>query len=246
MTRRTDPPGAGVPAPTWHDGGVTAPLTPQDDSSSDSSDGPVEDRVPESAQASGPVLGADHAERDEEARERAREETRAELRQAAVVLVAVTVAGVLLGLLWAWLAPRVPLISDGKAVYLKNTEGEQAIGADGWFGLLGLCLGALSAAAVFLWRRAGGIAIVVGLAVGSLLASVVGWRLGIRLGPTSDVVAHARAVGKGVVFDAPLRLGAKGMLLAWPLAAMAAHLGLTALFGPRDPEPAVVPHWPEG
>ncbi|MCC3778976.1 ABC transporter permease [Streptomyces sp. UNOB3_S3] len=222
---------------------MTAPLTPQDDSSSDATSGP-----------SGPVLGADGAEQDDRAREqdreqdraRAREEARAELRQAAVVLVAVTVAGVLMGLLWAWLAPRVPLISDGKAVYLKNTEGEQAIGADGWFGLLGLVLGALSAALVFLFRRAGGIAIVVGLAVGSLLASLVAWRLGIRLGPTSDVVAHARAVGKGVVFDAPLRLGAKGMLLAWPMAAMAAHLGLTALFGPRDPEPSVVPHWPEG
>ncbi|WP_438828500.1 ABC transporter permease [Streptomyces hesseae] len=212
---------------------MTAPLTPQDDSS--------DDRAPAPAPAP--------AEQDDLAREQdrrqAREEARAELRQGAVVLVAVTVAGVLLGLLWAWLAPRVPLISDGKAVYLKNTEGEQAIGADGWFGLLGLCLGALSAALVFLFRRAGGIAIVVGLAVGSLLASLVGWRLGIRFGPTGDVVAHARAVGKGVVFDAPLRLGAKGMLLAWPLAAMAAHLGLTALFGPRDPEPAVVPHWPE-
>ncbi len=87
----------------------------------------------------------------------------------------------------------------------------------------------------------------VGLAAGSLLASVIGWRLGVRLGPSSDVAAHARAVGKGVVFDAPLKLAAKGMLLAWPLAAMAVHLGLTALFGPRDPEPALAwaPEAPE-
>jgi hypothetical protein len=26
-------------------------------------------------------------------------------------------------------------------------------------------------------------------------------------------------------------------LLAWPFAALVLHLGLTALFGPRDPEP---------
>ncbi|MEV5507525.1 ABC transporter permease [Streptomyces orinoci] len=161
---------------------------------------------------------------------------RAELVPAAVVAVAVTVAGVLLGLLWVWLSPRVPLISDGKAVYLKNTEGEQAIGADGVFALLGLGFGALSAAVVFWLRRTGGIALVAGLAVGSLLASLLAWRLGMWLGPTSDVAAHARAVGKGVVFDAPLRLGAKGMLLAWPVAAMAVHLLLTALWGPRDPE----------
>ncbi|MFI9718768.1 ABC transporter permease [Streptomyces sp. NPDC052396] len=161
---------------------------------------------------------------------------RAELLPAVLVAVAVTVAGVLLGLLWVWLAPRVPLISDGKAVYLRNTEGEQAIGADGVFALLSLGFGALSAAVVFWWRRTGGIPLVAGLAVGSVLASLLAWRLGMWLGPTSDVAAHARAVGKGVVFDAPLRLGAKGMLLAWPVAAMAVHLLLTALWGPRDPE----------
>ncbi|NVK78159.1 DUF2567 domain-containing protein [Streptomyces morookaense] len=167
---------------------------------------------------------------------------RTEVRQSAVILAAVTVSGLLLGLLWLWLAPRVPLISDGKAVYLRNSEGEQAIGADGVFAFLGLGFGAVGAALVFWFRRSGGIAVVLGLAVGSLLASLIGWRLGVWLGPTSDVAAHARAVGKGVVFDGPLKLGAKGTLLAWPLAAMAVHLGLTALFGPRDPEP--VPHWP--
>ncbi|MBZ6471955.1 DUF2567 domain-containing protein [Streptomyces griseocarneus] len=169
------------------------------------------------------------------------EETRTELRQGALIMALVTLCGVLLGLLWLWLAPRVPLISDGKAVYLKNTEGEQAVGADGWFGLLGLAFGAVSAAVVFLFHRRGGIAIVVGLAAGSLLASLIGWRLGLWLGPTADVAGHARAVGQGVVFDAPLKLAAKGMLLAWPLAAMAVHLGLTGLFGPRDPEPGLEP-----
>lgn len=51
-------------------------------------------------------------------------------------------------------------------------------------------------------------------------------------------MAAAKAAGKGVTFDAPLKLDAKGALLAWPIAAMGVHLGLTALFGPRDPEPA--------
>ncbi|MFD7238191.1 ABC transporter permease [Streptomyces syringium] len=160
-----------------------------------------------------------------------------ELRQAAAVAAVVTLAGVLLGLLWLWLAPRVPLISDGKAVYLKATEGEQAIGADGTFVLLAVGFGAVSAALVFWFFRRGGIPLVIGLALGSLLASVIGWRLGVWLGPSSDVAASARAAGRGVVFDAPLRLAAKGALLFWPLSAMAVHLGLTAAFGPRDPEP---------
>ncbi|MGW2181977.1 ABC transporter permease [Streptomyces sp. NPDC001732] len=160
-----------------------------------------------------------------------------DLRRAAAVTALVTVSGVLLGLLWLWLAPRVPLISDDTAVFLSNSEGEEAIGADGTFVLLALAFGAASGALVFFFRRSGGIALVIGLALGGLLGSLLAWRLGVWLGPDQDVVAHARAVGKGVVFDAPLQLRAKGVLLAWPLGAMAVHLGLTALFAPRDPEP---------
>nr|WSW69743.1 ABC transporter permease [Streptomyces sp. NBC_00995] len=164
-------------------------------------------------------------------------ELRTELRRAALVVVAVTVAGLVLGLLWVWLAPRVPLVSDDTAVFLSDSEGEEAIGADGTFALLALAFGAVSAGLAFWFHRKGGIALVVALAVGGVLGSLVAWQLGTRLGPTDDVVAHAREVGKGVIFDAPLELHAKGALLAWSLAAMAVHLGLTALFGPRDPEP---------
>ncbi|MEU2058777.1 AAA family ATPase [Streptomyces sp. NPDC013455] len=166
---------------------------------------------------------------------------RTELREAAVVTVAVALGGVLLGLLWWWLAPRVPLVGDeidkSWVVYLKDTEGEQAVGVDGTFILLGLAFGLVSAVVVFLLRRRGGVPLVVALGLGGLLGSVLAWRLGVWLGPESDVLAHARAAGKGVTFSAPLKLSAKGALLAWPLAGLLVHLGLTALFGPRDPEP---------
>ncbi|MGW2232848.1 AAA family ATPase [Streptomyces sp. NPDC001759] len=164
-----------------------------------------------------------------------------EVREAAVVTLAVALGGVLLGLLWWWLAPHVPLVGDvvdkSWVVYLSDSEGEQAIGVDGTFTLLALAFGVVSALAVFLWRRRGGVPLVVALGVGGLLASLLAWRLGVWLGPEQDVIAHARQVGKGVTFSAPLKLGAKGALLTWPLAALIVHLGLTALFGPRDPEP---------
>ncbi|MFI9149068.1 AAA family ATPase [Streptomyces sp. NPDC053367] len=163
-----------------------------------------------------------------------------ELREAAVITVAVAVCGVLLGVLWNWLAPRIPLVGDmtdgGWVVYVKDTEGEQAIGVDGTFTLLALAFGAVTALAVFLWRRGGGVPLVVALALGGLLGSLLAWRLGMWLGPADDVLAHAKEVGKGVTFSAPLELGAKGALLAWPIGALLVHLGLTALFGPRDPE----------
>lgn len=164
-----------------------------------------------------------------------------EVREAVVITVAVALGGVLLGLLWSWLAPHVPLVGEeldrSWVVYLKDTEGEQAIGVDGTFTLLGLAFGLVSGVVVFLLRRRGGVPAVVALGLGGLLGSLLAWRLGVWLGPESDVIAHAKAVGKGVTFSAPLKLGAKGALLAWPLAGLLVHLGLTALFGPRDPEP---------
>ncbi|MEU0336782.1 AAA family ATPase [Streptomyces sp. NPDC006193] len=163
-----------------------------------------------------------------------------EIREAAVITVATALGGVLLGLLWWWLAPHVPLVGDEAGgnwvVYFKDSEGEQAVGVDGTFTLLGLAFGAVSAAAVFLLRRRGGVPLVVALGLGGLLGSLLAWRLGVWLGPESDVLAHARAVGDGVTFPAPLKLSAKGALLAWPLGGLLAHLGLTAAFGPRDPE----------
>lgn len=232
MTRRSGGPAADGTSSTWHDGKVTAPLTPHEPHD------PAHD--PSQVPPHGPV----HRETADGAADGAADGPglHVELRQAAAVAAVVSLAGVLLGLMWLWLAPRVPLISDGKAVYLKATEGEQAIGADGTFVLLAVGFGAVSAALVFWFLRRGGIPLVIGLALGSLLASVIGWRLGVWLGPSSDVAASARAAGRGVVFDAPLRLAAKGALLFWPLSAMAVHLGLTAAFGPRDPEPEE-PHW---
>ncbi|QEV22193.1 DUF2567 domain-containing protein [Streptomyces alboniger] len=165
-----------------------------------------------------------------------------ELLQAAAILVVVALSGLVLGALWLGFAPRIPLISDGEAVYLKDTEGEQAIGVDGTFTLFALGFGLVSGVAAFLVRRSGGVPMVVALALGSLLGALLAWKAGALFGPDTDVVAHAKAVGKGVVFNAPVELKAKGTLLAWPVAALAVHLGLTGLFGPRDPEPYAVPY----
>ncbi|MEV6328192.1 DUF2567 domain-containing protein [Streptomyces sp. NPDC051909] len=170
--------------------------------------------------------------------------TAAELRQSAVVVALSVVAGAVLGLLWLWLAPRTTLFSDGKAVFLKNSEGEAAIGTDGTFVLIALGFGALAALLVFLIHRHGGVALVLGLALGGVLGSLLGWGVGVWLGPERDVVAHAKAVGPDVPFDAPLELNMwAAAMLAWPIAAMIVHLALTALFGPRDPEPEDGP-WP--
>ncbi len=136
--------------------------------------------------------------------------TPADIRDGAVVALAVGVAGLLLGLLWVWLAPRVQYVSNGEAVFLRNSESEARIAADGTFFLLSVGLGLLSAVGTFLWRRAGGVPLV---------------------------------IGQGVPFDAPLELLAHGALLAWPMTAVLLHLGFTALWTPRDPEPDPLAGW---
>ncbi|WP_338898799.1 DUF2567 domain-containing protein [Streptomyces sp. TG1A-60] len=172
---------------------------------------------------------------------------RTELTEAAVVTVVMALlGGAVLGVLWWWLAPHVPLVSDGSAVYFRDTEGEQAVGVDGTFTLLALGAGALSALVVFPLRRRGGVPLVVALTLGGLLGALLAWRLGVWLGPETDVAARAKELGEGVTFTAPLKLGAKGALLAWPLAGLLVHLGLTALFGPRDPDPDEAEQYKDG
>ncbi|WP_370078980.1 hypothetical protein [Streptacidiphilus sp. MAP12-16] len=164
---------------------------------------------------------------------------RAELVIAAALVAGSALLGVLMGALWHWLAPRVPLYADTSAVYLKDPEGEQAVGADGTFALIGLGIGLLAGAAAYWTTRArqGGITVAVGLTAGGLLGGYVAVKLGAALGPGSDVVALARSVPTGQTFYGPLKLTAQGVLVAWPIAALAVLVGLTALFTPR-PAPA--------
>lgn len=217
---------------------MTAPLTPPHHQPPNDpwqkSDAGARDARPPSEPRTGSGAGSDAAAHGEP---EDRTALSTEVMRAAVVVLALTFLGVALGLLWMWLAPRVPLIATDKAVFLKDTESEEAVGADGTFVLLALGFGAVSAALVFWFNRRGGIPLVIGLALGGLLGSLLAWGTGVWFGPAGDVVARAREVGQGVPFDAPLKLGAKGALLAWPMAALLVHLGLTALFGPRDPEP---------
>ncbi|MER6160216.1 DUF2567 domain-containing protein [Streptomyces sp. NPDC001868] len=208
---------------------MTAPLTPPP---------PPHNQSPNDPWAPPPTSDGGEAHLWYEPEKPAGPGLRTELIEAAVVTaVMALLGGALLGLLWWWLAPHVPLVSDGSAVYFKDTEGEQAVGVDGTFTLLALGIGALSGLVVFVLRRRGGVPLVVALTVGGLLGAVLAWRFGVWLGPETDVAARAKEVGQGVTFSAPLKLAAKGALLAWPLAGLLVHLGLTALFGPRDPEP---------
>ena len=59
-----------------------------------------------------------------------------------------------LGLLWAWLAPEVPVIDVGQGgTVINDSSPEEYIAADGWFTLLGLGFGLLVAIVAWLVLR---------------------------------------------------------------------------------------------
>ncbi|MEU6235729.1 hypothetical protein [Kitasatospora sp. NPDC047058] len=171
------------------------------------------------------------------------ERLRPELKVGAVTVLVCLLLGLAMAALWAWLAPKVPLVVDGNKILYGDPEGEQRAGADSVFVLIGLGMGILTALGAFLVtrRRGGGIAVAVGLAVGGLLASFGAWGLGRRLGPSSDLVAAAKRVGNGGHFNADIDLGAYGALLVWPMTAMVVLLALSAAFGKREEDPP--PYW---
>jgi hypothetical protein len=165
---------------------------------------------------------------------------RREFLVGACLVLGSAVAGVLFGLLWHSFAPKVPLYSDGTAVYLRDPEGEQQIAADGVFALIGLCFGAVTGVLgyIFTRRRSAGLGVPFGLVLGGLAASYVAWQIGIHL-DSKSILALAQSVPKGTTFNRPLQLGAKAVVVAWPIGALLTFLAATALFTPREP---VAPH----
>ena len=123
-----------------------------------------------------------------------------------VLGLVVAAAGPGIGALWAQFAPRVAVIKVAQGFVYADAEPEQAIGADAWFAFLGLGVGVvLTVLAWLVLRRYRGVAMIIGLVAGSLVAAWLAWWLGIRLGRSEfDALRATAAVGTRL--DAPLVL----------------------------------------
>jgi hypothetical protein len=95
----------------------------------------------------------------------------------------ITLLGLPMGLLWAALAPAVPVRKTADGAALTQAQPEEFIAADGWFTLVGLCFGVATAIAVWLLlrRRRGPFGLIVAV-LGALGAAVVAWQVGRRIG----------------------------------------------------------------
>jgi hypothetical protein len=159
-------------------------------------------------------------------------------RTALVAVLSAAVVFVLggpLGLLWAWLAPNVPVIDTGKDIVVNDPSPEEFIAADGWFTLLGLGFGLLVAiVAWLLLRRDRGPFLLVGIVAGTLGAGywAAPWA-GEFIGRTAYQHWRETAV-QGATYLAPPEVHSTGPML---VPAFAAAIVLTLLAGwSNDPD----------
>ena len=153
-------------------------------------------------------------------------------------------AGVLVGLVWRYLAPVVQgvvSITDGqRSAYYANPETKGFVGQDGTFAICGAVAAVVLAVAAFLWfRTRGPVGAAAALGGGGLGAAYLAAWFGGWLGPgRGSIVAAAQNVPNNGTFDLPLRLSATGVMWLWPAVAVGLYFLLMLVFGPNDPEPA--------
>ncbi|WUH96340.1 hypothetical protein OHR68_22440 [Spirillospora sp. NBC_00431] len=141
----------------------------------------------------------------------------------AVTAAIVALTGPLVGVLWAKTVPEVTYVIVQGEPLLAEPEGQGPIGIDARFALIALLAGLLCGAAAY---AAGGrgddIAMLLGLAAGGSAAAFLAWKTGhlIGLNDFQDAVRTARD-GTDVTGVADLR--AKGVLVFWPLPAVATY-----------------------
>lgn len=169
--------------------------------------------------------------------------------------LALTALGAPLGLLWAGVAPGVPVAQSAGGPVLRESQPEQFIAADGWFSVLGLGYGVLAAVGVW-WvlRRHRGAVALVALTFGTVGAALVAWQLGRHIG-LGDYERWRAGAAVGETFLRPADLRAGGVRLLWGflpsvrgdllVPAFGAAVTYTLLAGwASDPELGVAPQPP--
>jgi hypothetical protein len=103
---------------------------------------------------------------------------------ALVAAVFALALGVPYGLLWARIAPKLPVVAvDGGRAAFGDAEPEQWVADEGWFVFLGLGFGVLAAFLVWwLGRRWRGPLLLGAVAVGAIGGGIVAWWIGHRIG----------------------------------------------------------------
>jgi hypothetical protein len=160
-----------------------------------------------------------------------------EVVAAAVTAVAVLLCGPVVGLLWAFAAPRADLVADGDGVRLRDQETSAFIAVDGLFLAAVVASGVLTGLLAWWLARRYGLGVVIGLAIGGLAAAVLARVVGEAVGTSVAELLGQPAAGGGldagrdIPDDLAFRLRAPEALVGWPVAALLSFVAASVLAG---------------
>lgn len=139
-------------------------------------------------------------------------------RDAAIFAAAFALAALVAALIWQGSVelPRWQRTSAG--VTLGPVEATKTVGIDAVYLFVSLPIALVLGAVLTYWRRRTPIAVVVLIAVMSLLAAALMERFGLWLGP-GDPLSVLKSAASGASAPVRLRIQATGVLLGWPVAA---------------------------
>lgn len=168
---------------------------------------------------------------------------------AVLVIAGSALTGVIGGLIWAAVAPKVQYqvatLSPAPTAYATNPETSAFIAADGWYCFIALAGGALIGLIAYLFaiRRYGPLPMVAAVLGATAAAFLAAW-----LGHDASGAPgfnHVLATSKvGTYLYAPISLGSHGALAFWPLATavVAGGIELTGVLrARRQAPPGAVP-----
>ena len=128
------------------------------------------------------------------------------------------------GLLWAALAPHAHVTITSAGASVVDGASEIFIAADAWFLGVTAVVGLVVGAVAWLVARGSGPAVVIGLAVGSVLGAYVAAKVGMR--PGQDTLRAAAVVGRRGRYAANVVLQTRQAVLGWPIASLVAFATL--------------------
>lgn len=146
------------------------------------------------------------------------------LRPPAIAAALILLAAPYFGMLWEWIAPAPTYVNLSGEVYLNNQDSSEFIAADGWFLILGLLAGVLSAVLGY-WRWRSNLAVIVAMGLAAVPAAYIAREVGEAFGP-APIRQTALTLANGATIHGEITVGARGVLFAWAVGVLITYLSL--------------------
>lgn len=148
------------------------------------------------------------------------------------------VSGILVGLIWPHLVPDVEMVMTQVGPYpVTEADAGELMSMDAWYALLGggaaLLVGAVLGASYIRF----GVVTVLALLAGACVAAVAALAVGSLSAGGEVLLAWEPKVPERTELTAPLMLHAYGVMLVWPVAALAPMIPLAWLGWEHDGNP---------